>query len=172
MMILQGAQRLDPIRWLFVPAILSVLAVLMFAIPLRLFGLALPEPVWPLAPVFAWAVIRPSLLAPFVAIATGLLLDLVWGAPAGFWALTLMVGYGVILLARNMMTGQSFAVLWAWFGLMCAIVFAAAYLFAMLDSGSTPDVISTVLQAVPSVLLYPLAHRLIERFEDADVRFR
>ena len=35
-----------------------------------------------------------------------------------------------------------------------------------------PDTQATALLFLPTVLLYPFAHRLIERFEDADVRFR
>ena len=38
---------------------------LIFAIPFRVFSLQLPEPVFCMVPVFAWAVIRPSILAPF-----------------------------------------------------------------------------------------------------------
>ena len=34
------------------------------------------------------------------------------------------------------------------------------------------SLIAVFLQVVPTLLLFPFAHRLIERFEDGDVRFR
>lgn len=167
-----GAQRLDPLSWLVLPMLLALAAAVLFTLPLRLFGLQPPEPVWPLAPAFAWAVIRPSVVAPFLVLTMGLFLDLLWGGPSGLWGLALLLGFGFILLARSMMIGQSFPVLWLWFALMALVVFAAAYLLARLGSGEAPALLAVVLQVLPTLLLFPWAWWLIERFEDADVRFR
>lgn len=167
-----GAQRLDPLSWLVLPMLLALAAAVLFTLPLRLFGLQPPEPVWPLAPAFAWAVIRPSVFAPFMVLLMGLFLDLLWGGPSGLWSLSMLLGFGFILLARSMMIGQSFAVLWLWFGLMALLVFATAYGLTRLAAGSGPDLLAAGLQILPTLLLFPLAWWLIERFEDADVRFR
>ena len=43
---------------------------------------------------------------------------------------------------------------------------------AALRAGSFPDPLSVGWQFLATILLYPFSHRLIERFEDADVRFR
>ena len=48
----------------------------------------------------------------------------------------------------------------------------AGYLFTMLDTQGTPDLLSVGWQFLATVILFPVADRLIERFEDADVRFR
>lgn len=171
-MAFEATRPLDPLHWLIPPMLAALLGAVVFTLPLQLFGLRLPEPVWALAPAFAWAVIRPSVIAPFLVLLMGLFLDLLWGAPQGLWGFSLLVGFGLILGARNVMTGQGFVVLWSWFALMTLVVFTAAYLLTMLDSGVSPDLPGTGLQALPSLLLYPFAHRLIERFEDADVRFK
>ena len=42
----------------------------------------------------------------------------------------------------------------------------------MLDALVTPNLLATFWQLLVTVLLYPFAHRLIARYEDADVRFR
>jgi rod shape-determining protein MreD len=42
----------------------------------------------------------------------------------------------------------------------------------MLDSRSTPGVVALAWQFVATIVLYPYAQRLIDLFEDADVRFR
>ena len=58
------ARTLDPTRWLGVPLIQALVATVLFGIPIRIWGLQLPEPIFPMPVVFAWAVIRPSVLAP------------------------------------------------------------------------------------------------------------
>ncbi len=172
-MAFQAARPLDPLQWLGLPALVVVTGSILFAIPTKILGLVhLPEPVLAMAPAFAWAVIRPSLLAPLVLLALGLFLDLLWGTPLGLWAMSLLIGYGVILWSRSMLTGQSGAVLWIWYGAMTVLVIATGYALTMLNGGSAPNLWAVLWQFLPTVLLYPFAHRLIDRFEDADVRFR
>ena len=45
-------------------------------------------------------------------------------------------------------------------------------LLTMLEAKVAPDLVSVCWQALATILLYPFADRLIDRFEDADVRFR
>jgi len=166
------AERLDPIQWLVLPALACVLATLVFAAPLRVAGVNLPEPVFGMILAFAWAIIRPSILAPFALLVVGLVTDLVWGGPMGLWSLSLLIAYGGVLATRNMMTGQSWPMLWAWFAFMSFVAMTVGYCVSILDSGQAPSLLATFWQLLPTALLYPFAHRLTERFEDADVRFR
>lgn len=169
---MSSARGLQPWRWLGVPMLQAIIATLLFSIPLQVFGLQLPEPVFPMALAFAWAVIRPSILAPFAILIMGLILDLFWGGPLGLWALCLLIAYGVALSGRTMMAGQSRAILWAWYALATATAMVAGYLFVMLDSRSSPGLFAMAWQFVATIVLYPFAQRLIDLFEDADVRFR
>ncbi|WP_395672133.1 hypothetical protein [Phenylobacterium sp.] len=163
---------LEPWRWLGVPMLQVLAAVILFSVPLRIWGLRLPEPIFPLALVFAWAVIRPSILAPLLILVMGLFLDVAWGGPLGMWALSLLIGYGVVLAARNIMAGQSRAILWGWYALVVATAMLAAGLIVMLDAKAQPNPLSVLWQFLATVILYPYAQRLIDLFEDADVRFR
>ena len=167
-----GAERLDNWRWIGAPTLMCVLATLLFAAPIRVFGLQLPEPVFPMAPVFAWAVLRPSILTPFALLGLGLFLDMVWGSPAGLWSLSLIAAYVTVLVSRNMMSGQSRTMMWIWFAAACAVAVGLAYLATTWDSGVAPNLLTTLWQLLPTMMLYPFSHRLIERFEDADPRFR
>lgn len=169
---MSSARGLDPWRWLGVPLLQVLVATVLFGVPLRVFGLQLPEPIFPLAVVFAWAVIRPSVLAPVAILLMGLFLDLFWGAALGFWELNLLVAYAVILAARSIMAGQSQAIMWAWYALVTALAMGTGYLVAMLDVKSAPSFVPVLWQFLATIVLYPFAHRLIELFEDADVRFR
>ncbi len=163
---------LQPLEWLVMPLVAAILATVLLAAPLRVLGLALPEPVFPLAPAFAWAVIRPSILAPVLLLAAGLFLDLFWSGPLGLWPTALLLGYGMAFAARTLMLGQSPGVVVAWWVTVVLAAFTTAYLAAMIDSHVAPNLVAAGLQFGFTVALYPLARLLIDRFEDADTRFR
>ncbi len=167
-----STQRLDPLVWLGLPAVACVVATTLFALPIRVFGLMPPEPVFALVPAFAWGVIRPSVLAPFLLLVLGLFLDLFWGAPTGLWAVALVFVYGMVLAVRATLTGRGAAVLWIWYGAACVLAFGLGALVTLNRTGSVPALLPLFWQFLVTVLLYPFAHQLIQRFEDADVRFR
>lgn len=169
---MSAARTLDPWRWLGVPLVQALTATVLFGIPLRLWGLQLPEPLFAMPVVFAWAVIRPSVLAPLGILAMGLFMDLFWGGPMGLWALCLLVVYGIILAGRNMMAGQSRTMLWVWYGVTTAIAQLSGYLFIMMHTKAMANPIAVGWQYLVTLLLFPFAYRLIDMFEDADVRFR
>jgi len=167
-----SAQPLTPIRWLGLPMLQVVAASLIFALPIRFWGHALPEPVFAMPAVFAWAVIRPSMLAPIAVMTLGVFLDFLWNTPTAFWAVCLLLPYGLVLAARAMLAGQSQLMMWVWYGASTALTLGAGYLFTMLTTQNAPSTMSVFWQFLATVVLYPFADRLIERFEDADVRFR
>ena len=163
---------LHPLRWIAGPMLMAILATWLLTTPLKVFGLQLPEPVWALAPLFAWAVIRPSILAPFAVLGMGLAMDLLWGGALGQWALSLLIAYGAIFSARAGLVGQSRPIMWAWYAFACALAMGAAWMIGLMDAGGRPQVVGMVWQFLATLLAYPFADYLIERFEDADVRFR
>ncbi|MBI1198411.1 MAG: hypothetical protein GC203_11165 [Phenylobacterium sp.] len=167
-----GAQPLAPWRWLGVPILQVMAASLVFALPFRFWGLGLPEPVFAMPVTFAWAVIRPSMLAPLGVMLMGLFLDLLWGSRIGFWSVCLLLPYGLVLGGRAMLAGQSQLMMWVWYGAATALALGAGYLFTMLNTQNMPDPVSVGWQFLATLVLYSFANRLIERFEDADVRFR
>ena len=168
----QPNQPLQPLAWIGAPLAASLLATLRFAPPRRLYGLRPPAPVCPLVLAFAWPVIRPSLLGPFALLASGLFLDLVWGAPLGLWALCLLIAYGGVQLSRSLMTGRSALGLGLWYVALSGLAFLAAYMFVTLRAHVTPNVVGALYQFVATLFLFPFARLLIDRFEDADIRFR
>jgi rod shape-determining protein MreD len=139
---------------------------------MRVFGLQLPEPVFALAPAFAWAVIRPSMLPPFALMGLGFFMDFLWGAPTGLWPACLLAAYAPVLLFRNILAGQSYLAMWVWYLGACAFAFLTGIYIMSLDSGVMPSLLAVLGQFVVSAALFPFAHHLIERYEDADVRFR
>jgi len=168
----QATRPLNPMFWLGAPMLLAMIATVVFAIPLRIFTLALPEPVFPLALAFAWAVIRPSVLPPFALLALGLFLDVYWGGLQGLWPMCLLAAYSAALALRRLIMGQDFLVVWAWYGAASLAAFGVGLLVMSLKAGTTPNLVPIAWQYLATLALYPFADRLIQRYEDADVRFR
>jgi rod shape-determining protein MreD len=162
----------NPVNWLAKPALYCVVGSVLLSVPLEILGLQLPEPVFAMAPAFAWAAIRPSILPPFALVGLGLFQDALWGGPAGLWPLCLLTVYALAFTVRRALTGEGFWALGAWYGAVCALGFAMGLLLVTLASGEAPSLIGVGLQLAVTVALFPTAWLLIERFEDADVRFR
>jgi rod shape-determining protein MreD len=172
MTLVPASQRLDPWRWLGLPALACVAATIVLATPLRIFGLPLPEPVFPLALAFAWAVIRPSILAPFALLALGLFLDRWWDGPVGLWVIALLAPYAATLSVRRVLSGLGWWGLGGWYAVAVALAMGTGYLITSLDVGAAPNLLAVFWQFLASLVLFPFAYGLIDRFEDADVRFR
>lgn len=163
---------LQPIMWIGGPVALCAVATVVLALPLRAWTLQLPEPVFGFAPAFAWAVVRPSILPPLALLALGLFQDLWWGTPLGFWAVVFLSLHGVVLIMRTSLSGQDFWVLWGWFAAGCAMALSVGVVLATLGAGTVPNLLGVAAQWSVSIMMYPFAYRLIDRYEDADVRFR
>jgi rod shape-determining protein MreD len=172
MTLIPATRRLGPWRWLGLPSLVCIAATVLFSAPVRLFGLGPPEPVFPLVLAFAWAVIRPSILGPFALLALGLFLDLWWGGPVGLWPMALLTAYAITLGVRRVLSGLGWWGLAGWYALALAAAMAMGLLTTLLVSAAAPSLLAVFWQFLASLVLFPFAHRLIERFEDADVRFR
>ena len=161
-----------PLHWIVYPALAAMALTVVLATPVELFGFKLPEPVLPMVLAFAWPLIRPSVLAPVALFVTGLFLDLLWGGALGLWPLALLTVYGVVLLSRNLLAGQETRVLFIWYGACTVLAFLLAYLVVTLDAGRAPSLFALFWQVAPTLLVFPAADWLIQRFDDGDVRFR
>jgi len=159
-------QPLNPVNWLLTPMVFCAIGSVTLALPVKIFGLQAPEPVFAIGPAFAWAVLRPSVWPPVALIALGLFQDGLWGGALGLWPLCLLTIYGLAFSVRRVLVGEDFWALGAWFGAITAIGFAAALLLATLASGGVPSLIGVALQFGVTLVLFPLGWLLIDRFED------
>ena len=169
-MAFSGSRRRPGRRWVLGPAAVCVLATLLFAAPLRLWGLEAPEPVFPLATAFVWAALRPSMIAPAALVLLGLFLDFVWGGPIGLWPLCLIAAHVLALSVRRLLSGEDFAVLWVWYAAACLVAFALGEGLLRLAYGVWPSLLGVGLQAGVTIALFPLAWWLIERYHTDERR--
>jgi rod shape-determining protein MreD len=121
---------------------------------------------------FAWPLIRPSMLAPAVLFGLGLFLDAFWYGPMGMWALCLLLVYGVVLALRSLLVGQETRFLFAWYVVCSGLAFLVAYLIVTMSAGNAPSLLALFWQVLPTLLLFPAADWMTQRFDDGDVRFR
>jgi rod shape-determining protein MreD len=169
---ISASRGLNPLGWMIVPMLLCAAATILLLAPIRIFGVALPQPVLPMALAFAWPLIRPSLGPPFGLLLMGLFLDYAWGGPPGLWPLSLLAAYAGLLAVRRLMTGAEFVVLWAWYAAATLVAFLVGFTLMTIWAGAAPNLLAVGWQYLWTAALFPFAHRLIRRYEDADVRFR
>lgn len=158
--------------WIFAPALMCIGLTIVLATPLRLWGLVLPEPVSAFVLAFAWPLIRPSFIAPLALAGLGLFLDLFWGAPLGFWTLSLVLVYGGLLLARSYIVGQDSMLVFGIFMLVELGFFLFATLAMTLYAGAVPRLWGVVEQMFATSLLFPFVLILLERFVQTDLKFK
>ena len=161
-----------PLQWIVYPALITLAATVVLGTPFHLFGLHLPEPVIPMVLAFAWPLIRPSVLAPIAQLVVGVIVDLFWGNPLGLWPLGLLAAYAVVLVSRPFIAGQDTRFLFAWYSGVSALAFFIVYLLTAIAAHQPPSLIALFFQFLPTVLIFPAANWLIERFDDGDLRFR
>jgi rod shape-determining protein MreD len=165
-------QTLAPWGWLGLPALAAVAATLMLAAPVRLFGFGPPEPVFAVALAFAWAAIRPSMLGPAALLLLGLFDDFLWGGPLGLWPFALVCVYLLTMSGRTLMAGQGSVVMAAWYIAGCCLAFAVAVGLATIVAHGRPNILAVVWQFLWTAALCPVVLWMVDRYEDADVRFR
>ena len=161
----------SPLQWLIYPALIAIAGSVVLATPLRILGMTLPEPVLPAVLAFAWPVIRPSVLGAAVSFGLGIVLDLLWGGPLGLWPLFLVVIYGLSLLGRVVMSGLETVLLFLGYGVTLLTAFGLVWLASAALTGMLPSLSALFWQFLPTLLLFPAANWLIERFDDGEVRF-
>jgi len=162
---------ITPWDWILAPALMSVALTIVLATAFQPFGLYLPEPVSPFILAFAWPLIRPSYIAPFVLGLLGFFLDFFWGAPLGFWAFSLVLVYGGLALARTYLIGQEWVVLFGLFLLTELIFFSLCILLTFIDTGSVARLWGVVEQAFATTVMFPFVLFLLEKYVHSDVRF-
>jgi rod shape-determining protein MreD len=50
--------------------------------------------------------------------------------------------------------------------------FLVAYVIVAVRAGNPPAILALIGQILPTLILYPIADWMLERFDDGDIRFR
>jgi rod shape-determining protein MreD len=158
-------QRLDLWARRLVPAGLSLLLVLVTALPLPVPGYSTIVPMLVLAAVFFWAVHRPRLLPLSVVFAIGLVQDAVTGAPLGAGTVVLLLAYGAVRSQRRFFHNKSFLQVWWGFMMVALAASLLSWLLACFLAGTLVAAQAAVFQYILTLAVYPIASLLFHGAE-------
>jgi rod shape-determining protein MreD len=139
-----------------VPALASLLALLLMLAPLPLDVAAMPH--LGLMAVLAWALLQPGLMPPWVAFLVGACADLLFGQPLGVNATGFALAAGVTRLASPLLGRHGLMFDWlAIAGVMLAFLMLQGPLMAL--AGRPVPMLPALLQWLTSILAWPLVAR-------------
>ena len=80
--------------------------------------------------------------------------------------------YGDVETVRRVLSGLGWLALAGWYAVAVGVAMGVGVVVTGLRAEAMPSPLAVFWQYIATFVLFPLANRLIERFEDADVRFR
>ena len=133
-------QKLDARARMILPFGLTVVVLLFGLTPTYLPGLAQITPMYTLVAIYFWAIYRPDLLGYGLGFGTGILEDLLTGAPLGVGALTILLTQWVVFNQQKFFHAKPFAITWFAFGLVAfgAMLLKWVCIGLVTTSGFTP----------------------------------
>ena len=150
-----------------IPFGITLVLLLMTAIPTHLPGFAGIAPMLPLMGVYYWAIYRPDLLPAWLAFVIGLLYDIVGGTPLGVNALVMLLVQGTAAGQRKFFLGKSFAVTWWAFGLLTAGAVGLAWLLVSFLLGRTVEPTPVIFEYLMTLCFFPVLTWMLARTQMA-----
>jgi len=151
-----AGQRIDLFTRRAMPALFTLMLVVVNMVPLHIPGIARIMPVLPLIAVYHWAVYRPALMPPSVVFAVGLLHDVLSGTPLGVNAVVYLSVYGIVVWQQRYLSGKSFLVVWLGFAIVSLIATVEAWLLVSILSQALVEPNAAVFQFVLNFGFFPL----------------
>lgn len=157
--------RLDLAARRSTPTALTVLLVLVNALPLHAPGMARVVPVLPLMAIYHWAVFRPELMPAYAVFLIGVLHDVLWGTPLGVSALVFLAVQGTVAAQRRFLVGKTFMIVWLGFVLVAAGAAVLAWILVSLFHFAVVDARAALVQYLMTVGTFPLISGLFLRWQ-------
>lgn len=160
-------QRLDGWARASAPFALTLVAVIINVVPLRLPAYSVIAPDLVLMAVFYWTVHRPDLMRPWSAFVVGLLDDILSGTPLGVYALVLLFVHWAIIAQHRTLRALSFGLLWCGFALIAAGAKLVMVVLALVIGRGLIDPAGLFAQYAFTIAVYPLIALLMGRAQRA-----
>jgi rod shape-determining protein MreD len=141
---------------LCVPHVLTLFFVLLNVAAFSLPFSAMLKPDFVLAAVFYWAVFRPTLMPPAATFALGLLMDLLSGTPAGFYALTYVAVHWIIRDQRRFLMGQPYMTMWTGYAIVCVATGIMQWLLFAAIQFTIPDILPLLFKTAMGIVTFPV----------------
>ncbi len=154
-------QRLDRFGRNLVPLGVTLLMVILGAVPVPIAGYAAVVPLFALCAVFFWAIYRPDLMPPWLVFVIGLTQDALAGTPFGLNAIMLLIVYGMVASQRRFFLSKPFTLVWWGFMLVALIAIVVAWLLASIAFGVIIRPGPASFQFLITLALYPVITLLL-----------
>lgn len=159
--------RMDVLSRQLTPFLLTIMLVLLGAVPFQVPGLARIMPLFSLIAIFHWGVYRSELLPVYAVFCIGFFQDALSGAPMGVHTVVYVLAYVAVLAQRRFFAGKSFYVVWLGFGLVSAGATMIIWGLASAMNGALIDPRAVAGQYALGVGCYPLIAYLFSRWQRA-----
>ena len=144
------------------PLIVTLVLIVLCAVPYGIPGLSKVMPLLPLVSVYFWAVHRPGLTPVVGHFVLGLLQDVLVGTPIGLSAAMFVGVHAAVHYQRRFFHGKTFLVLWCFFALLMAVVLFLSYTVVAIYNVALAPISPVLLQLCLTVALYPLLTRIFQ----------
>jgi rod shape-determining protein MreD len=152
-----------------VPALTTLVLLVVSVLPLRVPDYATVTPLFALASIYYWTIYQPELLPPIVVFACGLVLDLLTGTPLGVSPLLLLLSRTIVVTQRRFFVNRLFPFVWGGFTLLAAMAIGFLWLLGSGLQGAMLDMRAAALQWVLTVASFPAIGYLLMRVQRAFV---
>ena len=138
-----------------VPLTLTVMLVLLSAMPLGVPALGPIMPLFPLMAIFYWVIHRPDRMPYLGTFLIGLFQDVLVGTPMGMSALVLVAVHAAVASQRKFFHGKSFMVVWSGFAVFASGAVALNWILASAFYATFATPTPALFQLVLTMALFP-----------------
>ncbi len=160
-------QKLDLLARNLTPLGLTLILVIVDAVPLHVPAFAQIAPMLTMVAIYHWAVYRPTLLPPSAVFAIGLLQDILGGTPLGVTALVLLSVHGVVVWQNRFLAGKSFGIVWLGFGLILAGACVETWILVSAFHGTPVNAQPLAHEFLITLGIYPPLSWLLIRWQQS-----
>ena len=147
------------------PLTLTLFAIFLSVMPLRIPDFIYVVPVLGLIPIYHWAIYRPNLLPIYSIFFLGLLQDVLMGNPIGFYILIFLTMYGLSLAQRRFFAGKAFNVYWFGFSVAALIVVIEGWCIASIWNQRWLSFDTNLVQYIILIGIFPMFAWILLRLQ-------
>lgn len=158
-------QRMDVWVRHLLPFGLTLILVLLNAMPSRLPGYAAIAPMLPLIGIYYWSIHRPDLMSAILAFVVGVVTDILSGVPLGVTAFLFLLVHGLTSSQRKFFLGKPFMLAWWGFAFVAGVVAGLQWALVSLIFNRMLDPHAVVFEWLLTVFCYPLFSWFFSRMQ-------
>ena len=149
------------------PVATTIAALVISVLPFEIPGYEALTPAFVLMAAYHWTIYRPELLPPLALFLIGMAADLLTAAAPGVSALVLLLARAGLMPRRRWFIGRRFPFVWAGFTMLTAAAMLIFWAVNCLLAWTVIEPRSTIIRAVLTISLFPVASFVLGRSQRA-----